>query len=69
MRATVRVQGRRSRRTEGWLLVRVPLRDAATGKLRDLAESRATFAAEPWAKRARYLGFMADHHLFERPPT
>lgn len=53
----------------GFVLVRVPqLHD---GQHRDEQEARATFAQQPWASEARYLGSSGrgrgGMHLFERP--
>lgn len=58
----------RRKQTPGFLLVLVPLHDP-DGRARDLAEARATFAGEPWAAEAHYLGFRRDTHIFERPPS
>lgn len=58
----------RRKQTPGFLLVLVPLHDP-DGHARDVSEARATFSGEPWAAKARYLGFRRNAHVFERPPA
>lgn len=52
--------------TPGWILVRVPGRDEK-GRRRDMYEASLTFAHEPWAADAAWVGATASWCLFERP--
>ncbi len=57
-------------KTPSYLLVMVPVVDG--DRMRDQAGARRTFAAEPWAGQAKYLGAVMigqrSMHLFEHPP-
>ena len=53
-------------RTPGWLLVRVPRRDAH-GRPRDNAAAYAALR-ESWTGQARYISSDARWFIFERPP-
>lgn len=54
------------RLTPGWILVRVPGLDEK-GRRRDMYEASLTFAHEPWAADAAWVGATASWCLFERP--
>ena len=51
-------------RTPGSILVRRPV--WLDGRSRDSGEAARDFAAEPWAKKAKYLGQARGWHLWER---
>ena len=58
--------GDRHDRTPGWILVRVPIKDAL-GKPRDFRAILTTLRDKPWFRELRMLGNTRTHFLFERP--
>lgn len=53
-------------RTPGWLIVRVPIRDAS-GVTRDSQTIEQILRSKPFASELRRLGTTNTHHLFEYP--
>jgi hypothetical protein len=48
-------------------LVRIPLRDPASGKPRDRYEAMQSLAHEPWFEQLEHVVSSRGYHVFRRP--